>query len=124
MAFPDNTKEPGNVLQTKYTVAADNTKVQIGVAGKMNIYGYTLENNHSAAVFLQLFNVASTAAVTLGTTVADWTITLPASAAVQLPPIRALRHFNLGCVMAVTSTRGGAAAPGAAATVSIYFSQS
>lgn len=123
MSFP-NSKDASAVLQSRYKVDADENLFQLGVAGKLNLYGYRLENNHSAAVYLQLFDKAAVGDVTLGTTVPDLTIMLPASGVAEALPLRALKHFQLGCIAAVTSARGNAVAPGADASVTIYFSQS
>lgn len=119
----DNTNSAAAALSSYYNSALNATKQTVGDAGnKINIYGVKIENNDSAVMYVQLFNKAA-ANVTVGTTVADWTIMVPANDGVILPPARVLKHFNVGLVVAATTTRTGSTNPGTAATVDIWFSQ-
>ena len=120
MSF-DNSSSPGNCLSNTHVAAATETKALLKT-GPVNLYGLIAENNHTADVFLQIFNAASTADVTVGTTVADFSIRLPASGALILDNHRAFKHFNKGVVYAVTLTRTGAGSPVTGATLTFSFS--
>jgi hypothetical protein len=115
-----NTGHPSAVLDSYYRIDLDETK-RLVATGALNLYGGVFENNHSAAVYVQFFNKAAEADVTLGTTTPDWTLMLPASGAVVLDSFEPLKHFNLGLVVACTAGRTNAVAPGADATVTILF---
>jgi len=117
------TREQTACLQKVVNPSADNTKVLVGNAGHLNLYGFYLENNHTADIYIQFFDKATTGAVTLGTTVADLTIRIPANGAVIYDPSRPCQHMGLGLVYAVTSTRTGSSAPGANASLQIFYSQ-
>jgi hypothetical protein len=104
-----------------YHAAAAETKVQI-TDQKATIHGLRFENNHSAAVYVQLFNAPSSS-VTVGTTVATRTYLLPASSVTQIEPRRFLEYFDKGITIACTAGRTNATAPGAASTCTVWFSK-
>jgi hypothetical protein len=114
-------KEAGFGCEVTHDPAATNTKVLL-FAGQGNLWKLRAENPHTAATFLQLFDKATTAAVTLGTTIADLTVLIPAggSADIDLSQLP-LKNFALGCVYAVTATRAGSGAPGAVAGLTAWF---
>ncbi len=118
----DKSASPVNVLDSYENPAVSETKILV-YSGKMNLYGMRVENNHTADVYLQIFDKAAAGDVTLGTTVATKTYLLPASGGIIIDPHRAIKHFQNGLVMAVTSTRTGSSAPGAAALVELQYAK-
>lgn len=89
-------------------------------ASKANLYGYQLLNRAGSDQWLLCFNASATSAVTLGTTVADKYIGVPANGganlAYALPPT-----FANGLVVAVVSAPGGTTAGASAMTVSLDY---
>lgn len=87
-----------------------NTKLLVR-DGPTDLFGYRVINTNAAIGYLQMFNSATTGAVTLGTTVPDAVIPVPATGASvveagQLP----IDGFPLGLVIAATTTPGGSTA--------------
>src|ERR1041385_4692169 len=130
MSFPGN-GGPVNALNNFFFDGLVATKKSIGLdpggAGVfpcgVSIFGYKIENNTASAIYLQFFNLASGTSITLGTTVPDWTVAVPASGAAIIDPKRVLKYFNLGCQLYATTTRTGSTAPATGATVDIWYSQ-
>jgi hypothetical protein len=116
------TKTPSVTPKHFYQGAVNATKVEVCDIPS-NCYGFEVENNDTADVFLQVFNKAA-ADVTVGTTAPDYTFRIPASSNFgkdsQIFPIH---YHDLGLVIAVTTTRTGSSNPGTAATVQIWFSK-
>ena len=48
-------------------------------SGRGNLYGFLVENNTASDIFLQVFDAASAASVTVGTTVPVFTVRIPGS---------------------------------------------
>lgn len=87
----------GDVGATKYLVAT---------AGPRVLTDYFVENPHaSAKAFLQIFDTAAIADVTLGTTVPKWSIPLAAGKAANLANLAI--GFANGIVIAGTTTATG-----------------
>ena len=110
-------RSPSNVPGFQYNGSLSQTGANLSTVASV-LYGFYGENNSSTdAVYLQFFNLP-VASVTIGTTVADFTIRLPAGGAVgrdaQDYP---LMHFPVACSVFCTSTRTGASAPASNATV-------
>jgi hypothetical protein len=90
--------------------ALTNTKTLIkGSAGTYGGY-YTVYNPNSSVAYVQIFDAASTGAVTLGTTVANGRITVPATSAANLEITNGVNMAN-GIVIACTTTATGSTAP-------------
>lgn len=104
-----------------YIASVSNTAAEVSDAGS-TIHGFRLENNHTSAVYVQLFN-ARVADVTLGTTAPTVSFLLPASGSTQIEPRAFLYYFNKGISIACTATRTGSGSPTAAASVSLWFSK-
>jgi hypothetical protein len=91
--------------------ALTNTKTLIKAsAGTFGGY-YTIYNPNSSVAYVQIFDVAATASVTLGTTVRDGLITIPATSAANLEMTNGV-HMTNGIVIACTTTATGSTAPG------------
>lgn len=89
--------------------------------GMGNLYGFELENNNATTdVFVQFYDKLI-ANVTVGTTVPDFTFRIPAGANYGKDAQNLVLHFfNIGCVVACTSTRTGASAPASAASINLW----
>ena len=114
------TGNPSQSPKHSYNLAVDEVAVQI-CGEKANLYGFEIENNGAADVYLQIFDKLA-ADVTVGTTVPDYTFRCPASAnfgkdSVEIP----LHYHSKGITIAVTADRHGATAPAADATVQMWF---
>lgn len=121
MGFP-LTRDASAVPETSYNGAAAQTAVLL-CGRRANFYGGQMENNHTADVFIQFYNAAAVADVTVGTDIV-FTLRLPASGGLIWDHTKPWHHFTKGIVYAVCSTRTGSSAPGAAASVKLYFSGS
>lgn len=93
-----------------FSAAVTSTKVQVkGAAGQ--VYGWSIMNNGSVPCYIQVFNLAS-ASVTVGTTVPDYVIPIPApssgtNGAGQVIEISLGIAHSTGITLACTTTRGG-----------------
>jgi hypothetical protein len=86
--------------------------------GDTILLGYDIHNVSGADAFLQCFNAAAVANVTVGTTTPDYVISAAANAVVQGSFPRGIA-FPLGLVIASTTATGGAS--GAAQDVSLVY---
>jgi len=120
MGSANITAHPSAAMDHTYTAAVNASKVEIS-ATPCNFFGFEVENNDTAEVFLQVFNKAA-AAVTVGTTAPDFVYRIPASSNFGKDAQNiALDHFSVGMTIAVTAVRGtDATAPGAAASVHVW----
>ena len=82
----------------------DNTK-QTVQAGRTLVYGWNIHNPNGSAAYVQLFNKLA-ADVTVGTTVNDYSILVPANGNAYADRNRPL-EFDTGCVVACTTTEAG-----------------
>ena len=79
-------------------------------------------SNAAEVTYLQFFNAAAAADVTVGTTAPVWTIMVPASDGICIPPFAPLHHFDKGLVIAASKTsRTGNTAPATAATAKLWY---
>jgi hypothetical protein len=83
------------------------TTVVLVKAGQCKITGYHLLNNTAAVAFLQVFDAAAAADVTLGTTVAVLSLGLPASGGAVSALGEMGYQFTKGIVVAGTTTATG-----------------
>jgi hypothetical protein len=90
-----------------------------------NMYGYQLENNHTAAVHVNFYNAASAGEVTPGVTPVVLSVKIPANDGVVIPPssLGPLFRFTAGLVVSATLTREGADDVPTDPTVQIWFCQ-
>lgn len=91
-----------------FTGALGGTLEQVHNA-KLNIYGFTVVNNTNALAYVQLFDAAAVAGITLGTTVPDVVIPVPPNGQVSRELTMPI-SFGHGLVAASTTTRGGSTA--------------
>ena len=120
MGVPGNTKEPGiNPFIGEFSVS--NTAVEI-FTGYGNLYGFLVQNNSGADVFLQIFDKATGDAVVVGTTVPNFTYKIAADGIFGKDKNDSpLLAMNRGLKVAVTSTRTGGGAPTSAATCQFWY---
>jgi len=101
------------------TSAGKATKIAVK-ASKANLYGYQLGNRAGVDQWLTMFNAATVGAVTLGTTIPDKEIFVPANGGANLawsiPPT-----FTAGIVVAVVSAPNGATAGASSMSVSLDY---
>lgn len=84
--------------------------VLASTAGKlMSYYCY---NPNATVAYVQIFDIATTGGVTLGTTVPKWSIAIPATSAANLSGLNIA--FAAGIQVAATTTAKGLTAPGTA----------
>jgi len=92
--------------------------VERAQAGATSLCGIQLQNANAAVAYLQLFNAAATADVTIGTTAPTKVIKCEASVEKAIdfphPPL-----FASGLCYAITTTPTGSTALGAACTLNI-----
>lgn len=79
-----------------------------GVLGSLYCY-----NSNATVAFVQVFDVATSGGVTLGTTTAKFTVPIPATSAYGVNFSLAGAQFLNGIQIATTTTDGGSTAPGA-----------
>ena len=83
-----------------------------------NLYGMYFLNNTAVGSWIQFFNAATTAAVTLGTTAPVWAAPIAASGILSIPPGHfAQLNFSLGIVYAATSALQGSTTESMSGTV-------
>jgi hypothetical protein len=119
--MPSPSRHPSITPQSDYRLALTNSPVEAS-SSRANLYGFLFENNHTATVYVQVFDLPA-ASVTLGTTTPLRTYQIPAGGsfgkdATDFPLLYCSQAITIAC----TSTRTGAAAPGAALTSHIWFS--
>lgn len=87
------------------------TSIKSSNAGQLGqLYCY---NPNGSAAYVQLFDVATTAGVTLGTTTPTLSFGLPASSYTEIVHVSTLGiHFANGLQIAATTTATGSTAPG------------
>jgi hypothetical protein len=71
-----------------------------------NLYGLSLYSIATSPIFVQFFNVAT--APTLGTSTVVFSVVIPASGSIVIPPHMALMNFSTGIGFAVTTAQNGA----------------
>lgn len=114
------TGSSNQALDHYYNGALAQTK-QSAFIGTGNLYGFEVENNDpSTDVFIQFFDKLA-ANVTVGTTAPDFTFRIPGGANFGKDAQNLVLHFfSIGCVIACTSTRTGASAPAASASIHLW----
>lgn len=101
--------------------ALTNTKILVQ-AGARAIAGWIVNNPNATEAFVQMFNKAATGDVTLGTTVCDIPIKVGANSSVVIKADTVpLDQFELGLVIAATTTEGGSAAPVSALSIVLWY---
>lgn len=83
------------------------------------LYGYDLYNNNAAQAYVQIFNVAS-GSVTLGTTVPDMVIVIPANGGRNVSYTAGVA-FSTAITYAVTATRTGSGVMTNAVDINFFY---
>lgn len=111
-------------LKHFYDVDVPHTAVLVS-GQRTGLFGYKIENNHSAAIYVSFYDAATAGAVTVGTTSPVFTVMVPANDGVVLPPRSdsRLKDFLLGVVISASTSRNGTADVAADPTVEIWYSQ-
>lgn len=84
------------------------------------IYAVSVFNPSAALGYVQFFDAAKAADVTLGTTVPNWVVAVPTVATVTINPAVPVSFFK-GCFIAATTTAGGSSAPATAFDVALVI---
>lgn len=85
-----------------------------------NLKGYYIFNPNSSVSYVQIFDVATAGAVTLGTTVAKLSLGIPALGAANLDSAPGIAFAN-GIQVAATTTATGSVAPATALDANFWF---
>lgn len=121
MGVPSVTASASSATFHSYSATLDATPVLV-FSGRGNLYGFLVEDNSGDDIFVQVFDAASAAAVTVGTTTPVFTFRVKADQAlgkdVNDSPYK---FFASGCVVAVTTLRNNAVSPTTAATAQFWF---
>ncbi|MHB8816139.1 MAG: hypothetical protein ACYDAE_23145 [Steroidobacteraceae bacterium] len=95
------------------------TVVQVkGSAGELG--GYIVYNPNASVAYVQVFDAATTGAVTLGTTRPDIVIPVPPTSGANLEFANGV-NFTSGIQIAATTTDSGSTAPGTGLTVTMAY---
>ena len=112
---------PGTTTEwSKIKYAAQTTTVQTvkGTAGLLG--GYYCYNPNSSVAYLQIFDVASATTVTLGTTVPDLTLGIPATSGANVSLGNGV-SMVLGIKLACTTTATGSTAPASGLDLNVFY---
>jgi len=110
--FDDNNASPNGLSETPQQL----------FIGRGNLYGFDIEENGGADVFVQFFDAADPGDITVGTTPPDWSMRVPATGKFARDPSDTpLKFFSKGCVVACTSGRATADAPAATPTSTFWY---
>lgn len=96
------------IIKPIFSAAVGATKVAVK-ATPCQVHGWLIVNPQAVEVFLQVFD-ALAANVTVGTTVADYVIPLPASGGAVLPLNHVGIRHDVGLTVACTTTPTGSGA--------------
>lgn len=112
----------------KYRKTALKATAQLvkATGGALVLYGWYVSNEDAGTdTYLQFYNAAATADVTVGTTTPDLTWRIPQGAVLEESPLSAQASegvvFPLGLVIAATTTEGGSSAPVTGLTVNFFY---
>jgi hypothetical protein len=111
-----NAAGPGGFVDFNGSVT--NTAVLMH-AGQFLFTGYNISNPNSSTCYLQVYDAASTAGITVGTTAPKFAIAVPSTGVtdgLQVPGA----GFANGLVVAWTTTPTGGSAPASNASVTIF----
>lgn len=108
-------------LLTYVNEAIDETKVLVR-QGPTKVHGLVISNSDDGIIYLQLFDAASTAEVTLGTTVGKITIGVPAGESVVFPPQQLATLFGKGLVIAYTENLADSTAADVDGALTVFYS--
>jgi hypothetical protein len=121
MGVPSVTASASSATYHSYNANLDASPVLV-FQGRGNLYGFLVEDNSGDDIFVQVFDAASAASVTVGVTVPVFTFRVKADQAfgkdVNDSPYK---FFANGCVVAVTTLRNNSVSPSAGAAAQFWF---
>jgi hypothetical protein len=106
----------GGYTKAAWTAQTTTVRTVKGSAGKLG--GYYIYNPNTSVAYVQLFDTASS--VTLGTTVPDVVLGIPASAGANLLNDTGI-DFTTGIKFAVTTTATGNTAPSTGLDLTLFY---
>jgi hypothetical protein len=95
--------------------------VELITAGQIAVTNVSVDNTAAAKTYIQLFDAATAAEVTLGTTVPAYVVPVAPSLPFSIEFANGLM-FKAGVCYAATNTVDGAVAPASVAAVSVAYS--
>jgi hypothetical protein len=105
----------------KFAVTGETTTVQTVKSGLSNLQGWYISNvDNAAASCVQFFDKGSNATITLGTTVPDFVLKIPANSAANLQVTGGIA-FTSGIRLAAATTCVGSTAPASGLDISIWY---
>jgi hypothetical protein len=107
-------------LSQKKFYAAQTTTVRTVKADGGVLAGWSVYNPNATVAYVQVFDVASGIAVTLGTTVPDLVLPVAATSAVHVLDGTGI-HFQNGIKLAATTTATGSTAPSTGLELSLAY---
>ena len=107
---------------TSFTTGLDESPLILVGVGPLELSSFFIYNNDTAAGFVQFFNAAAVADVTLGTTVPDWVVGVATVSWAQGSFAFPLM-FSKGIVIGFTATVKGADATSSTAEVCLGISR-
>ena len=93
---------------------------QLARSGSGKFGGYFIYNTNSSVIYIQVYDAAAVADVIVGTTTPIARYGIPATAGANLELDRGIR-FDLGLVIAATTTPTGSTAPTTGMEMTTYF---
>ncbi len=90
------------------SIGATLTAVKASSAGTLG--GWYIYNSNTSVAYVQIFDAATTGAVTLGTTAPKLSLGIPAGGAANMELTNGIKFAN-GIIIAVTTTRAGSTGP-------------
>lgn len=105
----------------KYSFGALVGTVQTIKGTAATLGGYYLFNPAATACYIQMFDVATATTVTLGTTVPDQSLGIPAGSAANIPPVSPGVNWVNGIKIASTTTRLGSTPCGTGSDVNFWY---
>jgi len=108
-------------LERYRNAALTNTSILVR-SGPCEIFGWTVNNPNTSEIFVQLHDARALLDITLGTTICDLPLKVPAQSTVMIVPNEnTYWFFTKGLVVAATTTENGASAPGLPVSVVIGY---
>lgn len=109
-------------MATPYRNATLQATAALVLGNKLKVIGLQVDNfANTARSYLQLYNAAAAADVTVGTTTPDKTMVIPGSGAMDFNWGQSPLDFSRGLVIAATTTVGGSTDPTAGVLVNIDY---
>ena len=91
------------------------------LGSRVRIFSIHVENSNATKSYLQLYNAAAAADVTVGTTTPDKTLFVPPNGAMDFDWAQDTVKYGNGLVVAATTTADGSTAPGTGLLINLDY---